>query len=80
MEVAEVYRWDVRKGTGVVAREGGMLAWFHLSVVDRKDLSDLRVGDRVYVEIEEVQQGAFEARAVSVRRCRSGPSGCPNVL
>ncbi|MEU6564974.1 hypothetical protein [Nocardia nova] len=68
MERATVYRWNIRNGTGVLTLADGSPAWFHLSTVDRGDKLTLREGDSVDVEIENVPQGEYECRAVSVRR------------
>jgi cold shock CspA family protein len=68
VERATVYRWNVRNGTGVLTRPDGSLAWFHLSTVDQEDVLALREGDEVDVEIENIPQGDYECRAVSVRR------------
>ncbi len=68
MERATVYRWNIRNGTGVLTRADGSLAWFHLSTVDKGDVFALSEGDSVDVEIENVPQGEYECRALSVRR------------
>jgi cold shock CspA family protein len=68
VERATVYRWNIRNGTGVVTRLDGSLAWFHLSTVDKGDVLALQEGDQVDVEIENIPQGDYECRAVSVRR------------
>lgn len=68
MERATVYRWNIRNGTGVLTRADGSLAWFHLSTVDKGDIFTLSEGDLVDVEIENIPQGEYECRAVSVRR------------
>jgi cold shock CspA family protein len=68
LERATVYRWNIRNGTGVVTRLDGSLAWFHFSTVDKGDVLALREGDQVDVEIENIPQGDYECRAVSVRR------------
>lgn len=68
MEQATVYRWNIRNGTGVLSRPDGSLAWFHLSSVVRPDVLTLWEGDTVDAEIENVPQGQYTARAISVRR------------
>ncbi len=68
MEQATVYRWNLRTGTGVLTREDGTPAWFHLSTMTPEDYMSLHEGDRVDVEIEDVPQGDFTCRAVSVRK------------
>lgn len=72
MEQATVYRWNLGKGTGVLTRADGTLAWFHLSTMPREDYMSLQEGDRVDAEIEEVPQGDFTCRAVSVRKHSDG--------
>ena len=68
MERATVYRWNIRNGTGALTRPDGSLAWFHLSTVNQGDVLTLAEGDQVDVEIENVPQGEYECRAISVRR------------
>ncbi|WP_157172129.1 hypothetical protein [Nocardia pneumoniae] len=68
VEQATVYRWNIRNGTGVLTRPAGPPAWFHLSSVVEGDVLVLQEGDQVDAEIEDVPQGEFECRAVSVRR------------
>ncbi|WP_067680802.1 hypothetical protein [Nocardia miyunensis] len=67
-EIATVYRWNLSKGTGVLTRADGTPAWFHLSTMSPEDYMALRVGDLVDVEIEDVPQGEFTCRAISVRK------------
>lgn len=66
-ELATVYRWNIRNGTGVLTRSDAPPAWFHLSTVEGDPLS-LHEGDRVDVEIESVPQGEYTCRAISVRK------------
>lgn len=61
---------NIRNGTGVLTRSDGSLAWFHLSTVDKGDVFTLSEGDPVDVEIEDLTQGEYECRAVSMRRAR----------
>ncbi len=68
MEQATVYRWNIRNGTGVLTRPDGSPVWFHLSSVAQGDVLALQEGDRVDVEIEDIPQGEYKCRAVSVRR------------
>ncbi|MFD4407373.1 hypothetical protein ACFWPH_31865 [Nocardia sp. NPDC058499] len=68
MEQVTVYRWNIRNGTGVLSRSDGSLAWFHLSSVAQPDVLTLREGDTVDAEIEDVPQGEYTSRAVSVQR------------
>ncbi|MGW6334218.1 MULTISPECIES: cold shock domain-containing protein [Nocardia] len=68
MEQATVYRWNIRNGTGVLSRPDGSLAWFHMSSVAQSDVLTLQQGDVVDAEIENVPQGEYASRAVSVRR------------
>lgn len=68
MEQATVYRWNLGKGTGVLTRADGTLAWFHLSTMSPDDYMSLQQGDRVDAEFEDVPQGDFTCRAVSVRK------------
>ncbi|MFD4407363.1 hypothetical protein ACFWPH_31815 [Nocardia sp. NPDC058499] len=68
MEQVTVYRWNTRNGTGVLSRSDGSLAWFHLSCVAQPDVLALREGDTVDAEIEDVPQGEYTSRAVSVQR------------
>ncbi|MGW0180582.1 cold-shock protein [Nocardia sp. NPDC003345] len=68
MEQATVYRWNIRNGTGVLSRPDGSLAWFHVSSVEQSDALTLREGDLVDAEVENVPQGEYASRAVSVRR------------
>ena len=67
-ELATVYRWNLGKGTGVLTRADGSLAWFHLSTMSPEDYLSLREGDQVDAVIENVPQGDYTCRAVSVRR------------
>lgn len=68
MERVTVYRWNIRNGTGALSRSDSSLAWFHLSSVARPDVPALREGDTVDAEIEDVPQGEYTSRAVSVHR------------
>lgn len=68
MEQATVYRWNIRNGTGVLTRADGSLAWFHMSSVAQNDALTLQEGDTVDAEIEDVPQGDYTSRAVSVQR------------
>jgi cold shock CspA family protein len=68
VEQATVYRWSIQNGTGVLTRQDGQPAWFHLSTVAKDDVLNLQEGDNVDVEIENVPQGECKCRATSVRR------------
>ncbi|MFC4125194.1 MULTISPECIES: cold-shock protein [Nocardia] len=68
MESATVYRWNIRNGTGVLTRPDGPPIWFHMSSVEQGDVLEIAEGDQVDVEIENVPQGGYECRALSVRR------------
>jgi cold shock CspA family protein len=68
VEQATVYRWNIRAGTGVLSRSHGPQAWFHISSVAAEDVFALKEGDQVVAGIENVSQGNFECRAVSVRK------------
>jgi cold shock CspA family protein len=68
VEQATVYRWNIRKGTGVLSRSDGPQAWFPVSSVAAGDVLALKEGDQVDAEIESIPQGDFECRAVSVRK------------
>lgn len=63
-----VWRWKPRNGTGVIRTDDGTLVWFHLSAVPDESVTTIQVGMPVQAEIEHIQQGEFECRAVSVRR------------
>ncbi len=68
VEQGTVYRWNIRNGTGVLTRPDGPPVWFHLSSVEQGGVLALNEGDTVDVEIEDIPQGDYECRAVSVRR------------
>ncbi len=67
MERATVYRWNIRNGTGVLTRTDGSLAWFHLSTVDKGDVSRSVKAIRSMPKSRMFLRG-YECRAVSVRR------------